>query len=397
MNNELKAPRLVFLDNLKILFAILVVFQHTRVTYGMTGSWYYIESAPLDAFSIVFFYIVTSFGGMFQSSLLGLFFLMGGYFTPISYDRKGARSFWKERLLRLGVPLLLYIFIINPIIMYSLFFFGLYAHPLPSDIIGFLTYFGPMWFLVVLLLFTAVYTIYRQLTKSRVFQNQIHKKYSIPKYRYLLLLAICLGIITFFIRILSPIDQYPYGIPLANILQYILMFSVGIIAVRYNWVQKMTKYHVKIWLFTIVITILAFGLYFFLILGVNANFSVLLGGFTIPALLFAILDNILCMGMIFVLIKGFYAKFNKQGKILRNLAPSAFNIYLIHAPILVLVAVAFSSLPLIPVIKLAIVFPLTVLVCYLLSHFILEKIHLKNKKKDLFLAQNLEIDLTVNP
>jgi glucan biosynthesis protein C len=90
-------------------------------------------------------------------------------------------------------------------------------------------------------------------------------------------------------------------------------------------------------------------------------------------------DNILCIGTTFVLIKVFYAKFNKQGKILRNLAPSAFNIYLIHAPILILVALAFSSLPLIPIIKLAMVFPLTVLICYLISHYILEKLQLKKK------------------
>ena len=121
MDRDPKPQRLIFLDNLKLLFAILVVFQHTRITYGMAGLWYYIEFRPLDLVSIVVFYIVTAFGGLFQSSLLGLFFLMGGYFTPKSYDQKGVRSFWKERLLRLGVPLLLYIFIVNPIIIYSLF------------------------------------------------------------------------------------------------------------------------------------------------------------------------------------------------------------------------------------------------------------------------------------
>ena len=105
MDGEPKASRLVFLDNLKILFAILVVFQHVRVTYGWSGLWYYLETPPYDAFSIVFFYIVTSVGGLFQTALLGLFFLMGGFFTPTSYDRKGARSFWKDRLLRLGVNL----------------------------------------------------------------------------------------------------------------------------------------------------------------------------------------------------------------------------------------------------------------------------------------------------
>ena len=397
MDREPKAIRLIFLDNLKILFAILVVFQHTRIIYGMAGSWYYIESPPLDIFSFIIFYIVTAFGGMFQSSLLGLFFLMGGYFTPKSYDRKGACSFWKERLLRLGGPLLLYICIINPIIIFSLYSVGLYAYPLPIGILGFLTYPGPMWFLEVLLIFTVGYTLCRQLTKSRMIQNRIPKEFSIPKYRYLLLFAICLGVITFFVRILSPIDQFPYGIPVANILQYVLMFGVGIIAFRHNWFQKMTKHHVKIWAITIAVTILLFSAYVFFILGGDTDFSIFLGGYTIPALLFALLDNILCMGMIFVLIKVFYAKFNKQGKILRNLAPSAFNIYVIHAPILILVALAFSSLSLIPIIKLAIVLSLTVLICYLFSHFVLEKLHLKNKKKDLFLAQNLEIDLQVNP
>ncbi|MHA1192469.1 MAG: hypothetical protein ACTSP9_09250 [Promethearchaeota archaeon] len=80
-------------------------------------------------------------------------------------------------------------------------------------------------------------------------------------------------------------------------------------------------------------------------------------------------DNIICMGMIFVLIKIFYAKFNTQGKILQNLSSSAFYMYLIHPPVLVLVSLGFASMPLFPVIKLAIVFPLTVILCYLISHF----------------------------
>ena len=34
MNAESKRPRLLFLDKLKVLFTVLVIFQHTRVTYG---------------------------------------------------------------------------------------------------------------------------------------------------------------------------------------------------------------------------------------------------------------------------------------------------------------------------------------------------------------------------
>ena len=115
--NESKRPRLIFLDNIKFLFAVLVIFQHVRVTFGGMGVWYYIEGGVLDLFSAIVFQSITSIGRLFQSSLMGLFFLMGAFFTPRSYDRKGVATFWKERLIRLGIPLLLYILLINPIFL----------------------------------------------------------------------------------------------------------------------------------------------------------------------------------------------------------------------------------------------------------------------------------------
>jgi len=238
-----------------------------------------------------------------------------------------------------------------------------------------------MWFLFVLLIFTAVYTLWRQITKIDSIQRRIPKEFSIPKYFYLLLLAIGLGFFTFLVRTVSPIDYFPLGIPLAYFIQYLMMFSVGVIAVRYDWFEKMTRHHIKVWAFTILVAFLLLYMYFFIFLGLDADFSVLTGGFTLPALLFAIVDNVICMGMIFVLLKIFYAKFNDQGKILQNLSSSAFYMYLIHPIVLVLVSLIFASVPLIPVIKLAIVFPLTVVFCYLISHFVLEKIHLKKRPR----------------
>jgi surface polysaccharide O-acyltransferase-like enzyme len=384
MNTESKRSRLIFLDNIKILFAILVIFQHARVTYGGSGWWYYLESTPVDPFSIIFFLLLTSIGGLFQASLLGLFFLMGGYFTPTSYDRKGVRSFWRERLLRLGIPVLLYVVVINPIMVYSLFIVGLYPYPLPEGLIDHLTFTGPMWFLFVLLIFSVGYTLWRQLTKFGSVQRLIPKEFSIPRNYNLFYLAFCLGIVTFLVRIISPIDQNPLNIPVAYIIQYIMMFIIGVIAVRYGWFEKMTKKHVKVWVITIGVTVILFFLYVFLdffVLGEYSDLSVFLGGPTLPAYLFALVDNIICMGMIFVLIKLFYAKFNKQGKILQNLSTSAFYIYLVHPPVLVLVSLVFASMPLIPVVKLALVFPLTVIICYLLSHFVLENIHFKKIHK----------------
>jgi len=399
MNAESKKPRFLFLDNIKVLFTILVIFQHVRVTYGGSGGWYYIEAPPYDLASLIFFITLTSIGGIFQASLMGLFFLMGGYFTPKSYDRKGVRSFWKERLLRLGIPLLLYILLINPILGYIPYALGINNYgtfPTPQGsflhyylsqfrsleaFIGFLTRTGPMWFLYVLLIFTAVYTLWRQITKNESVQRRIPKELPIPKYFYLLLLAISLGFLTFLVRLVSPIDKFPLGIPFGFFIPYLMMFSVGVIAVRYNWIGKMTRHHVKVWAITILAAFILLNLYVGIFLGFDSDLSIFLGGPNWGAFVFTVVENVIAMGMIFVLLKIFYAKFNDQGKILQNLASSAFYMYLIHPIVLVSVSLGFAYLPLYPVVKLAIVFPLTVILCYLISHFVLEKIHLKKRTR----------------
>jgi len=238
-----------------------------------------------------------------------------------------------------------------------------------------------MWFLTVLILFTASYTLWRQVTKVDSVQQRIPKELSIPKYIYLLLFAICLGFGTFLLRLISPIDQSLLGLPISFIILYLMMFSVGIIAVRYKWIEKMTKNHVKVWAVIIVATFIIFFLYAAIAVGLDSDLSVFLGGPNLHALLFALVESVICMGMIFVLIKVFYAKFNKQGKILRNLSASAFPMYLIHPIVLVFISLGFAYIPLLPAAKLATVFPLTVIICYLFSHFVLEKINLKKKTR----------------
>ena len=95
------------------------------------------------------------------------------------------------------------------------------------------------------------------------------------------------------------------------------------------------------------------------------------------AFIFALVDNIICMGMIFVLIKIFYAKFNNQGKILKKVSDSSYNMYLIHPFVVISISLAIASIPLSPLIKIAIVLPVAFILCYLISHFVLEKIKLK--------------------
>jgi hypothetical protein len=376
------------MDNLKIFFVVLVIFTHVMVTYGGRGSWYYYatlnETFPVDIITTIVLYMIAGIAAIFLPSIMGLFFLMGGYFSPRSLEHKGVTSFWKERILRLGIPVLLYVVLINPMFYYLLAVQGILPWSSSliagsfveyylgnfqslSGIVQFITTFSITWFLVVLLIFTAVYTIW---TKSGSLHQRIPEELSIPKFIYLLLLALVLGILSFLVRIPFPIEQWPLGLPIGYMIQYFMMFCVGVIAVRYGWIHQMRRHHVKVWAITIFAVVMLYFTYFFVFVGVDADYTLFFGGPNQEALVFALVDNIICMGMIFVLIKLFYAKFNTGGNVQKILADNSYLVYLIHPFIVIPISLALAPVFLSPLVKLAIVVPTSIILCYLIAFLI---------------------------
>lgn len=111
----MEKARLLFIDNLRILLITLVIMMHLSITYGGVGSWYYTQGQPDD----ISFVLLTWHNGTVQAFSMGFLFMISGYFTAASYDRKGPWRFLKDRLLRLGIPLLCYDFVITPLLAYT--------------------------------------------------------------------------------------------------------------------------------------------------------------------------------------------------------------------------------------------------------------------------------------
>ena len=99
------------LDALRAALTLLVVLHHTAITYGGAGGWFYRELPMSDALSSQ---LLTMFCAINQSYFMGLFFLIAGYFTPAAVERHGVAAFVRDRLIRLGVPLLVFAVLIGP-------------------------------------------------------------------------------------------------------------------------------------------------------------------------------------------------------------------------------------------------------------------------------------------
>jgi len=80
----------------------------------LRGSWelYYIGPVYSDPLALA---VLSVFTAVNQAYFLGLLFLISGYFSPGSLACRGPKRFIKDRLIRLGIPLVVCFFVLNPI------------------------------------------------------------------------------------------------------------------------------------------------------------------------------------------------------------------------------------------------------------------------------------------
>src|SRR5579863_2968276 len=160
------AARLIFIDNIRWVMILLVLSMHAAVTYGGHGSWYVREPAKLGILQDLTF---LTYQELLQSFFMGFLFFLAGYFVPGAYDKKGANRFLRDRAYRLGLPALLFMFVIQPLTCYyvagvwdtSAGFFADYQHYILHGRV--LSGSGPLWFCVALLFFSLGYTGWRLL------------------------------------------------------------------------------------------------------------------------------------------------------------------------------------------------------------------------------------------
>ena len=192
--------------------------HHAGQAYGNGGGWAYTPSNPAEFMPWIWHFFSTN-----AAFFMGLYFFISGYFVPRSFDKQGTKQFVHKKLLRLGVPLL--------------FMGGIIS------ILSGKPEIGHMWFVESLLVFCLIYALIRQWV-----QPVNEACYSKPTIIGLLVVALLMGVGSYVIRQISPQDHWiwPFGIiPLpmepAHYLQYVMMFVLGILAYRFQWLDNMSN------------------------------------------------------------------------------------------------------------------------------------------------------------
>lgn len=371
--------RLLYVDNIRIYLICLVVLHHVAVGYGGSGGWP-IKESPTDEISPILFFI---FNGINQSYFMSFFFLLSGFFVPRSYDRKGAGGFLRDRLIRLGIPLAFYAFLISLLIEFvvrafahdqAISFWEIWIHRISE--IRLET--GPLWFVEGLLLFSVIYAAFRLISdryKSASTSKSISNGFPSNQLIALAILALASGV--FLVRIWFPVGEYVYHFQLGHFVHYVFCFFIGVLAYRSNWFDNLTDAQGRLWGKIAWGAVIAMPLMMggmMAIAGSDIDPDALMGGFTLLAALVASWESIACISIIIGLLHFFRTQLDFQGNLLRNLSPNAYTVYIIHELTITALMIAILSIAIPTALKFAIVALIGVPLCFLLSHLVIRRI-----------------------
>ncbi len=290
---DLKAEnRVTFLDNLRYFFIFCVVLQHSANAYINLNWWPVADEASSLAEWLAAF---------FDAFTMPLLFYIAGYFATPTIQKKGAASFLRGKLKRLGIPWLICIITICPVLPlvyhytrnnYTLStsywdsWLTLFKNAASLNV-GIITsmndlmmnnqfYQRYMWFLSLLLLFFFLFSLIFRLKKTWFEASNQPLPSEDHSIRSSLKLLVIIGIITscgsfaviglMFLLIPGLANPEPL-FTLDNVIQFrpsriflfVVYFGLGIISYRNKWVERGKFFgHFKTWLISLLIISILF-------------------------------------------------------------------------------------------------------------------------------------------
>jgi peptidoglycan/LPS O-acetylase OafA/YrhL len=362
---DLDDGRLHFIDHLRAALVILVVVHHVALVYGAGAPFYYVEPPFTDptGFRWLLVFVLAN-----QGWFMGAFFLLAGYFTPGAFDRKGAGAFLRDRMIRLGIPLVVYVFAVNPLAELGVWLMpteltGLTGSPSWSnypDMIGL----GPLWFVAMLLVFSFGYVGYKSLAGGSGVRPA-----TTPGYATIAAFTLVLAGASYGWRMVVPLGESVWQFPtLAYLPQYLSFFVLGALAYRRDWLATLSTAK------GVVGALAAAGAAVFLFplafsgemfsLEVTEALDNAMGDGHWQSAVYAAWDSIFAVGLVLALVVAFRTVAGRRNSFGSFLAKHSYAVYVLHIPVVVYAAYLLRSIEMTAIAKTALVSAIVVPVCF---------------------------------
>ena len=352
-------PREQWADNLRVLVVAGVIVVHTATGY-LTGivDWYYDERTASALWSTLLSFPAAA-GGMFG---LGPLFLLAGWFSPRSLAHRGPGGFARSRLLRLGVPLLAFLLLIDPLADYV-------GSRGPDQVrISFAsalrgTELSVMWFVAALLVFSLGYAALRGLHPAPRARRPVRPG--------VLLAAAAL---TIAVASLAAWQVWPWNSSefftarFGEWPQGAVLFALGVHAAETGWLRDLPPVLARRLGWTALAGTIATVALFAVLDAQDQTLAVLnkaTGWGVVP---FALLDGVVAVSLSLWFITWIRRRWPGHGPLLGKAARASYATYLIHPVMLTTIMVLLAPVALAPEIKFLLVAMAGVAACYLAGY-----------------------------
>jgi hypothetical protein len=346
-----RRERVAYLDNLKLLLVAVIIAGHGALAYGsLESAWPYqdVQEVALGAVSDIALALVVIPAALFA---MGLFFLISGLVTPGSMTRKGPRTFARDRLIRLGVPLVVWTLVIWPGAIWmahlaagethSFWWQLVHADPVLDT--------GPMWFVEVLLIYSLVYAAWRW-WRGGVARGDLValSDANAPlSGRVLVALAAGISVATVLVRPVFPAASGQIGQShLWQWPQFVPMFALGIVAAERGWLEPVPDRIRRGCGFAALGGLVAFLLVAAAMAAAGVDGGVLFDpGLHWPALALAVIEGPLAVGTSVWLLGTAQRRLDRPpGPLGRAMARSAYGAFLVQGVVLIGLMIALRPI-----------------------------------------------------
>lgn len=352
------AARQEWVDNLRVVLIAGVIVVHTATGYVTDfAGWYYDdEVSPSDVGSMLIAGPAL-LGGIFG---LGPLFLVAGWFSAASLARRGPGGFAGSRVVRLGIPLVFFVVVVNPLA-------DLVGNLWQEDesFLGYLaeTEFSVMWFVAALLACSLGYALLRAVAPAPPSRPP-------PGRRALVVAAATIVVGSLLVwQLTTPLDTHLMNVRVAAWTQGAVLFALGVLAAESGSTGEIARAHERrLGLVTAVGLLAALAL-----LAVEAlrdREEDPLRGLGWASVTFGVLYGVVSVAFTLWCVAWVRRRWPTHGVLLAKAGRGSYATYVTHPLVLVSVMLAFRPLPLAAELKFVAVAAVAVPLCFAVGYLL---------------------------